>query len=89
MTTRLQIGLLNQRCLSKDAANHDLNKKRYLSSRGIVIPEKNYYQLPYGANEYEAFSHVMQLAADHNNDGMTFFSNQALGVCWVATAPID
>lgn len=73
--------------ISKDVDAHDLNKKRYWTSRGIVVPEKNYYQLPYGADTFEAFAHVMQLAADHNNDGMTFFSNQALGVCWVATPP--
>lgn len=73
--------------ISKDMETHDLNKKRYWSSRGIRVPEKNYYQLPYGTDAFAAFSHVMQLAADHNNDGMTFFSNQALGVCWVATAP--
>lgn len=73
--------------ISKDQDTHDLNKKRYWSSRGIVVPEKNYYQLPYGTDVFAAYSHVMQLAADHNSDGMTFFSNQALGVCWVATAP--
>lgn len=72
--------------ITKDQDSHDLNKKRYWTSRGIVVPEKNYYQLPYGATAFDAFSHVMQLAANHNNDGMTFFSNQALGVCWVATA---
>lgn len=73
--------------ISKDQDTHELNKKRYWSSRGIVVPEKNYYQLPYGADAFEAFSHVMQLGATHNSEGMTFFSNQALGVCWVATAP--
>ncbi|MFZ6755373.1 rolling circle replication-associated protein [Undibacterium sp. Dicai25W] len=73
--------------ITKDQETHGLNKKRYWSSRGIVVPEKNYYQLPYGADAFEAFSHVMQLGADHNSEGMTFFSNQALGVCWVATAP--
>lgn len=75
--------------ITKDQGNHELNKKRYWSSRGIVIPEKNYYQLPYGADESTAFSHVMELAASHNNQGMVFFSNQALGVCWVATGPVS
>lgn len=74
--------------ITKEIEDHELNKKRYWSSRGIVVPEKNYYALPYGANEFEAFSHVMQLAAGHNNENMTFFSNQALGVCWVATSPV-
>ncbi|MFC0349383.1 rolling circle replication-associated protein [Undibacterium danionis] len=73
--------------ISKDQDTHELNKKRYWSSRGIVVPEKNYYQLPYGTDAFDAFSHVMQLGANHNNEGMAFFANQALGVCWVATAP--
>jgi len=75
--------------IAKDIDDHELNKKRYWSSKGIVVPEKNYYSLPHGTTASDAFVHVMQLAADHNNDGMTFFANQALGVCWVATAPIS
>ena len=75
--------------ITKDAEDHELNKKRYWSSRGIVVPEKNYYQLPYGVTESEAFAHILQIAANHNNQGMVFFSNQSLGVCWVATAPTD
>lgn len=74
--------------IAKDVDSHELNKKSYWTSRGIVVPEKNYYQLPYGTNTYEAFCHVMQLAADHNGEGMTYFGNDALGVCWVATAPV-
>lgn len=73
--------------IAKDLADHEMNKKQYWSSKGIVIPEKNYYSLPYGTDEREAFTHIMQLAAGHNNEGMVFFGNQALGVCWVATAP--
>lgn len=73
--------------ITKQADDHALNAKHYWSSRGIVVPEKNYYQLPYGTEASEAFAYVMQLAADHNNDGMVFFGNQALGVCWVATSP--
>lgn len=73
--------------IGKDLGDHDLNKKNYWSSRGVVIPQKNYYQLPLGANAYDAFCHVMQMAADHNNAGMAFFSNEPLGVCWVATGP--
>lgn len=72
--------------ITKDQSTHELNKKRYWSSRGIVVPEKNFYQLPYGYTESEAFAHILQIAANHNNVGMTFFANQALGVCWVATA---
>lgn len=73
--------------ISKDVDAHVLNKKHYWSSKGIVIPEKNYYSLPYGTSDVEAFTHVLALAAAHNNDGMVFFGNQALGVCWVATPP--
>lgn len=73
--------------ISKDQGSHGLNKKRYWTSRGIVVPEKNFYQLPYGTTEFEAYSHVMQIAATDNNDGMNFFANSALGVCWIATAP--
>lgn len=73
--------------ITKDQQAHELNKKRYWSSRGIVIPEKNYYQLPYGTSESEAYAYVIRLAAEHNNENMVFFANQALGVCWVATAP--
>lgn len=75
--------------ITKDQDTHGLNRKRYWSSRGIVVPEKHYYRLPYGTDALAAYTHVMQLAADHNSQGMTFFSNQALGVCWVATAPLE
>ncbi len=74
--------------ITKDQDRHELNKKRYWTSRGIVVPEKNYYQLPYGFTESEAYAYILELAAGHNNHGMVFFSNQALGVCWVATGPI-
>jgi hypothetical protein len=40
--------------IAKDADAHELNKKRYWTSRGIIVPEKNYYQLPYGTTESEA-----------------------------------
>lgn len=73
--------------ISKGLNAHELNKKHYWSSKGILVPEKNYYQLPYGFTDAEAYAYVLQLAADYNNDGMTFFSNQALGVCFVATGP--
>lgn len=49
--------------ITKDQDSHDLNKKRYWTSRGIVVPEKNYYQLPYGATAFDAFSHVMPRAS--------------------------
>ena len=73
--------------IGKNADIHALNKKKYWSSKGIVLPEKNYYQLPYGTSEADAYLHILQIAANHNNDGMTFFSNSGLGVCWVATGP--
>jgi hypothetical protein len=74
--------------ITKDQETHSLNKKRYWSSRGIVVPEKKFYQLPYGTTEFEAYAYVMQVAAQHHSDGMSFFANSALGVCWVATSPL-
>jgi hypothetical protein len=73
--------------IGKEVCDQELNKKRYWSSRGIVVPEKKYYQLPYGTTEAEAYTHVLRLAVEANNDGMVFFSNSGLGVCWVATPP--
>ena len=73
--------------ISPEPGTHEFNAKRYWSSRGIVVPEKNFYQLPYGTTTTEAFTYVMELAANYNNAGMTFFGNQALGVCWIATEP--
>lgn len=75
--------------ITKNIDDHELNKKRYWSSRGIVIPEKNYYQLPYGSDCSDAFAHVMVLASAHNAEGMTWFANDKWGVCWVATAPLN
>jgi len=73
--------------IGKDVDDKELNKKRYWSSRGIIVPEKKYYQLPYGTTEAEAYTHVLSLAVQANNDGMVFFSNSGLGLCWVATPP--
>lgn len=74
--------------VAKDVEDHELNKKRYWSSKGIVVPEKNYYQLPWGTKADEAYAHGLALACAHNNDGLTFFANHALGVFWCATAPV-
>ena len=74
--------------ITEDQQLHELNKKRYWSSKGVVIPEKIYYQLPYGTTEFEAFCYVMALAAAHNNKEMIMHSNSALGCCWVATGPL-
>lgn len=71
--------------ITKEQDSHDLNKKRYWSSKGIAVPEKNYYQLPYGTTEFDAYCHVMDIACAHNNNEMVFFSNSALGCCWIAT----
>ena len=75
--------------IAEDQQLHELNKKRYWSSRGIVVPEKIYYPLPYGTTEFEAYCHVMELAAEHNNREMVMFSNSALGCCWVATGSVQ
>lgn len=74
--------------ISKDAEDHELNKKRYWSSKGIVIPEKNWYTLPYGTTESDAYVHVMRIALDHNSEDLTWFSNTHLGLAWFATAPL-
>lgn len=52
-----------------------------------MIPEKDVYQLPYGTEMHEAFSHALELAVAANGEGLAIFSSYKLGVCWVATAP--
>jgi hypothetical protein len=79
------IGAYISKYITEDQQLHELNKKRYWTSRGIVVPEKIYYQLPYGTTEFEAYCHVMDIACAHNNNEMVFFSNSALGCCWIAT----
>ncbi|MFI4938963.1 MAG: hypothetical protein ACHP7O_01240 [Burkholderiales bacterium] len=73
--------------ISKDADDSELNKKRYWTSRGIVVPENNYYQLPYGTDCVEAFGHVMRLACETNDGDMVFFGNDRLGMAWFACGP--
>jgi hypothetical protein len=69
----------------KNSEYHDLDKKRYWTSRGIVVPEKKYWSLPYGVDFPQACAHGLEMALGHRADGVTFFANQGLGVFWAAT----
>ncbi len=85
---RHRIAAYLSKYISKDMTVREFNGKRYWSSRGIIIPEKNYYQLPFGTDDWGAVSHFLEiLCARGGLTGSLLFQNPKLGVWWAATPP--
>ncbi|MQQ99254.1 rolling circle replication-associated protein [Glaciimonas soli] len=72
--------------IAEEMTVREFNGKRYWASRGIVVPEKVAYQLPYGTDQWGAFAHALKLACDRGIEGANVWQNQGMGVLWMATA---
>lgn len=87
-SARHRIAAYLSKYISKDMTVREFNGKRYWASRGIVIPERNYYQLPFSTNDWDVVTHFLQiLCARGGVSGAVLFQNSALGVWWAATPP--
>jgi hypothetical protein len=72
----------------KDGDSSTFNKKRYWTSKGIVVPETTTYaQLgpELGAIDAVATAHQCVLHNGATCDGAQFYWNQGIGVFWMAT----
>lgn len=64
-----------------------LDQKRFFTSRGIVRPEVLSWRLNSEATMLNAVEVAFAVASQGNLNGLSFWSNNALGVIWIATAP--
>lgn len=77
--------------VGKDADAATFNKKRYWTSKGIVLPEvTTYAHLGADASVVDAVAaaHECVLTAGATCDGAQFFWNQGIGVFWMATGNV-
>lgn len=71
----------------KEMASRDLNEKRYFTSRGIVVPEMEYWRLPNCTCMLDAVHAAFRMIEGHSMEGLDTWCNNALGVVYLATAP--
>ncbi|RKP47018.1 rolling circle replication-associated protein [Trinickia fusca] len=74
--------------VGKDADATTFNKKRYWTSRGIVLPETTTYAHlgpEFGARDAVVAAHQCVLGNGATCDGAQFYWNQGIGVFWMAT----
>ena len=64
-----------------------LDQKRYFRSRGIVVPEVQFWRLPGCTTMLEAVGVAFEAIGGHCMDGLQTWCNNALGVVYLATAP--
>lgn len=77
--------------IGKDADRSTFNKKRYWTSRGIVVPEAKPYEHlrnECGAREAVISAHECILSGGGMCDGAQYFWNQGIGVFWMASRNI-
>lgn len=65
----------------------DLNEKRYFRSRGIVLPELQYWRLPNCTCMLDAVHAAFRMIEGHAMENLDTWCNNALGVVYLATAP--
>ena len=65
----------------------ELDQKRYFRSRGIVVPEVEYWRLPNCTNMLDAVHAAFRAVEGHTMEGLITWCNNALGVVYLATAP--
>lgn len=65
----------------------ELDQKRYFRSRGIVVPEVEYWRLPNCTNMLDAVHAAFSAVEGHTMEGRITWCNNALGVVYLATAP--
>jgi hypothetical protein len=71
----------------KDMACRELNQKRYFRSRGLVVPEVQYWRLPNCTNMLDAVHSAFRAIEGHTMEGLITWCNNGLGVVYLATAP--
>jgi hypothetical protein len=72
---------------SKQMDARELNDKRYFRSRGIVLPEVQYWRLPNCTCMLCAVHEAFRLIEGHTMEGLDTWVNNALGIVYLATAP--
>ena len=65
----------------------ELDQKRYFRSRGIVVPEVEYWRLPNCTNMLDAVHAAFRAVEGHTMEGLITWCNNALGIVYLATAP--
>lgn len=65
----------------------DIDQKRYFRSRGIVLPEVQYWRLPNCTCMLCAVHEAFRLIEGHCIEGLDTWCNNALGIVYLATAP--
>lgn len=82
--------------ISKDLETTELNKKRYWSSKGIDVPERETVDVRWADTVEGAFQDVFHsICATHNLQGMSVYFSAGRDCFWIATAdrwyapPID
>jgi hypothetical protein len=74
--------------IGKDAGASTFNKKRYWTSRGIVVPQVEPYKhlgAESGVREAVVAAHECVLSSGGTCDGAQFYWNQGIAVFWMAT----
>lgn len=71
----------------KQMSCRKLNQKRYFPSRGIVLPEVQYWRLPYCTCMLDAVHAAFRMIEGHCMDDLDTWCNNAIGIVYLATAP--
>ena len=70
----------------KEMQCRDLNQKRYFRSRGVVVPDVQYWRLPC-TDQLGAVNAAFAALAGHSLSGLQSWCNNGLGVVYLATEP--
>jgi hypothetical protein len=73
--------------VGKDMDCRDIDQKRYFRSRGIVLPEVTSWRLA-STDMLSAVQVAFAAAKEYGLEGVQTWCNNALGVVWLATAPM-
>jgi hypothetical protein len=79
-------GYISKYC-GKQMVARELNEKRYFSSKGIVLPELQYWRLPNCTCMLDAVHAAFRMIEGHAMENLDTWCNNALGVVYLATAP--
>jgi hypothetical protein len=71
----------------KEMNSRDLNQKRYFSSKGIPVPEVQFWRLKGVTNQLDAVMAAFNAIYGHSMAGLQTWCNNGLGVVYLATEP--
>ena len=71
----------------KQIDSRALDQKRYFRSKGIVLPELQYWRLPHCTCMLDAVYSAFRMIEGHSSGGLETWCNNALGIVYLATAP--